>query len=186
MKKHPQTIKDDPWRNYAVLAQKGDVAAYRILLNELLPYIKNVLVGQLANPEWAEEIAQEVLISVHKSLHTYQDDRAFKPWLRAIINFRKTDFLRKHYRRKGQNNVPLDVADYEPVDSNIRGSEGELKDIESALDDLPKKQRRIFQMVKIEGHTINDVAKTMGMSESAVKVSAHRAMKKLQDRLRTG
>lgn len=183
MIKNNKSSTDDPWSHNAVAAQKGDPKAYRALLNDILPYIKNALIGQLANPEWAEEIAQEVLMSVHKSLHTYQSDRAFKPWLKAIINFRKTDFLRKHYRMKGNQSVPLDEVDYKE-NSVSSDSMGEMKDIENALDTLPDKQKRIFQMIKIEGHTVKDVAKEMNMSQSAVKVSAHRTMKKLQDKLR--
>lgn len=184
MKKHPPK-KPDPWSQNAVLAQKGDARAYRALLTDIHPYIINAVSGQLANPEWAEEIAQEVLISVHKSLHTYQADRPFKPWLRAIINFRKSDFLRKHYRQKNHESVPLDDVDYKENVTEPTAM-GELKDIEGALDTLPDTQRRIFQMIKLEGQTIKDVAKTMDMSASAVKVSAHRTMKKLQAHLKAG
>ena len=56
-------------------------------------------------------------------------------------------------------------------------------DIEAALKELPERQRKVFQMIKIEGYTAKEVANEMGMSVSAVKVSAHRTMVKLKGRL---
>ena len=58
-----------------------------------------------------------------------------------------------------------------------------MKDIESALADLPENQRKVFEMIKIHGYSAKEVADEMGMSVSAVKVSAHRTMNKLKDRL---
>jgi len=173
----------DIWKDWAVAAQGGDKRAYSQLLSELAPFIKNMIIGGLANPDWADDIAQEVLLSVHKSLHTYSPERPFKPWVRAIVNFRKTDFLRKHYSSRGDKKTTLDNADF--LASHVTNSPhaGELKDIEGALAGLPEKQRKVFKMMKIEGYTAKEVAGEMGMSVTAVKVSAHRTTNKLKDRL---
>lgn len=172
---------DDQWRDLAVLAQGGDQKAYSKLLTELSHYIRNFVMGSLSNPDAAEDIMQEVLISVHKSLKTYSPDRPFKPWLIAIINFRRTDYLRKHYNNRQNKKTDLDDAGFQKMHVTNPVHAGELKDIEAALDTLPKKQRRIFEMLKIHGYSAKEVAKELNMSVSAVKVSAHRTQKKLQD-----
>ncbi len=171
------------WQEWAIAAQGGDKRAYNALLSDIAPYIRNVIVGGLANPDWADDIAQEVLISVHKSLNTYSPDRPFKPWMMAIVNFRRTDFLRKHYSSRGDKKTSLDNADFMASHVTNAPHAGELKDIESALAELPVKQRKVFQMMKIEGYSAKEVANEMGMSVSAVKVSAHRTTKKLKDQL---
>jgi RNA polymerase sigma-70 factor (ECF subfamily) len=127
---------------------------------------------------------QEVLISVHKSLASYSPERPFKPWLMAIMNFRRTDYLRKHYAQRQDKTTTTD-ENYEYESKNVTNPThiGELKDIEAALDGLPEDHRKIFQMIKIEGYSAKEVANEMGMKESAVKVSAHRTMKKLQGML---
>ena len=51
------------------------------------------------------------------------------------------------------------------------------------LADLPDKQRKVFELIKLHGYSAQEVADEMGMSVSAVKVSAHRTMNKLKDRL---
>lgn len=173
----------DLWQALAVKAQGGDRRAYHRLLSEIHPYVRNILAGRLANPDWADDIAQDVLVSVHKSLHTYSADRPFRPWLLAIMNFRRTDFLRKHYRSRADRQAVLEQADFEESNVTAPAHAGELKDIEAALNELPPEQREIFTMIKLEGRSAQEVADQLGMSISAVKVSAHRSQKKLQDKL---
>jgi len=171
---------EEKWAGLAEQSQKGDKRAYTQLLTEISPYIRNIAMKSLSNADAADDVVQEVLISVHKSLSTYSNDRPFKPWLHAIISFRKTDYLRKYYANRQDKTVDSEVLNFSTEHVTEMGAAGELKDIEKALETLPEQQRRIFTMVKIEGYSIAEVAQEMDMKESAVKVSAHRTMKKLQ------
>ena len=171
---------NDEWGALAQKAQGGDKQAYNQLLTALIPYIRNVLTPRLANIDWAEEITQEVLISVHKSLNTYSPEKPFKPWIMAIINFRRTDFLRKHYNKRDNAKTTLDDVDFQKSHVTNPQHAGEYKDVEKALEELPEKQRKVFEMIKIKGFTAQEVANETGMSVSAVKVSAHRTLKRLK------
>jgi RNA polymerase sigma-70 factor (ECF subfamily) len=175
-----QFSEEKEWQDLAAKAQSGDKPSYNQLLHSVLPYIQNFLRASLANPDWVDDVTQEVLLSVHRSLHTYSADRPFKPWLTSIISFRRTDFLRKHYGDRKHKQTSTDDAEFIADHVTNPSNAGELKDIESALNDLPEKQRAIFTMIKLEGYTAKEVANTMGMSESAVKVSAHRTSVKLK------
>lgn len=170
----------DNWQDYAIAAQAGDKAAYNQLLREIAPYIRNVIYRSLANADWADDIAQEALLSVHKSLHTYSPDRPFKPWLMAIVNFRRTDYLRKHYA--GRDHAKTGLDDYEFVSAHVTNPAhaGEYKDIEQALGSLPEKQKRAVELVRIQGYSVKEAGKELGMSETAIKVTVHRAMHKLK------
>ncbi|NQZ14176.1 MAG: sigma-70 family RNA polymerase sigma factor [Alphaproteobacteria bacterium] len=175
-----QAVQDDDWSLLAASAQKGDKRAYHRLLSELAPYVRNIVISSLPSADAADDVSQEVLISVHKSLNTYSPEKPFKLWLSAIINFRRTDYLRKHYAKRDDQKTSLDNPEY--IAQNVTSSPlaGELKDIEGALSDLPDKQRQIFQMIKVEGYSAEEVANKMDMNVSAVKVSAHRTAKKLK------
>ncbi|MGH1397818.1 MAG: RNA polymerase sigma factor [Alphaproteobacteria bacterium] len=168
------------WGDWAVAAQEGNAKAYNSLLKEIAPFIRNFLVTRVANDDWADDITQEVLISVHKSLKTYSGDRPFRPWLMAIVNFRKTDYLRKHYSSRGDKQATMEDAEFTKSHVTNPTHAGEYKDIESALETLPSKQRDIFTRMKIEGYTAKEVAGEMDMSVSAVKVSVHRTAQKLK------
>ena len=171
------------WSELAASSQEGNKACYNRLLSEIAPFIRNYIVGKLANPDWAEDVTQEVLISVHKSLKTYDRARPFKPWLMAIVNFRYTDYLRKHYSSRGDKQTSLDNPDYISAAVTEEAFAGEYKDVEAALATLPEKQRVVFEMMKIQGYTAQEVANEVGMSVSAVKVSAHRTLAKLKEKL---
>ena len=173
----------EQWQEWATAAQAGDKRAYSSLLSAIHPYIHNVLYKSLNDS--AEDVAQEVLISVHKSLDSYTPDRPFKPWLMSIINFRKMDYLRKYYAQR-QDVTSTTEDNPEFISGNVTNDNhlGELKDIEGALSNFSDKQQEIFRKIKIEGYTAQEVANEMDMKESAVKVSAHRTMKKLQELLK--
>lgn len=172
---------EERWRDLAIRAQMGDRESYAVLLKEIASYCRSYLIPRLANPDWADDITQDVLLSIHKSLATYAPDRPFKPWLMAIVGFRKADYLRKHYARHNDRTVTLSNEEMDMCPSFVTNPaySGELKDIEAQLDKLPKKQRRIFERIRIYGYTAEEVAREMGMSVSAVKVSVHRARKKM-------
>lgn len=180
---HSELRGQDLWRELAIKAQQGDQRAYAALLRDIVPFIRAVASGSLANPDWIDDLVQDVLVSVHKSLSTYSDDRPFKPWLSAIIQFRRTDLLRKYYKNRSNKTVGLDDLEFSAQHVTNPALAGELKDIEAALADLPDNQRKVFEMIKIHGYSAQEVADEMGMSVSAVKVSAHRTMNKLKDRL---
>jgi len=173
--------QNDLWSEYAAKAQQGDKVAYNRLLREIGPFIRNFILKSLANPEWAEDIMQDVLMSVHKALNTYSPERPFRPWLMAIISFRRTDYLRKHYSSRENMQTTLDDFDFQRAHVTNPDHAGEYKDIEAALETLPENQRKVFEMIKIQGYSAKEVANEMGMSVSAVKVSAHRSMKKLKE-----
>lgn len=182
----PQTIqkpRSENWKDWAVAAQNGDTKAYNKLLKDIAPFTRNYLLPRLADPDWAEDITQEVLISVHKSLKTYSGKKPFRPWLMAIINFRKTDFLRKHYAARQDKQTTLDDSEFKTAHVTDPQHSGEYKDVEQALESLPPKQRKIFELMKIQGYTAGEVAEKMKMNVSAVKVSSHRAMQKLKHKL---
>ena len=187
-KKRPDTVspkvKMDELSELAGLAQSGDKKAYNKLLTLSIPYIQKVLYGSLSNVDSIEDITQEVLISIHKALKTYSPERKFTPWLYSIIQFRRIDYLRKYYSKR--QNVTTDLENQEFINNHVTNTNhiGEYKDIEAALNALPKKQRNVFQLMKIQGHTAQEVADQTGMTVSAVKVSVHRALNKLKADLR--
>jgi len=171
----------DRWKDLAIKAQVGDKRAYSELLSDVLPFIKLSITSKLADSSWADDIAQDVLISVHKSLHTYSADRPFKPWLNAIINFRRIDYLRKHYKAREVKELSQKNSEIFQPNVAFQQSLSELGYIERAVSSLPLKQQKIFKMMKIQGYSAKEVADEMGMSVSAVKIASHRSVTKLKE-----
>ena len=162
-------------------SQQGDKSAYGQLFYEITPILRSFISKKINRQEDVEDIVQEILISVHKAGHTYDTDRPFKAWMFAIARYRLNDHLRNVYKKReyGQD-VNFDDVSYDlPNKENVTERYENQEYLSSLLEHLPEKQQKIVVMMKIEGYTAKETAAKLNMTESAVKVSAHRAYKAL-------
>jgi RNA polymerase sigma factor (sigma-70 family) len=103
------------------------------------------------------------------------------PWVRAIAQNKLIDNLRRRGRRV---HVPIDdVSDALAVNEESAVSDG--IDAERILAKLQGRQRDIVQAISIEGATARQVADRLGMTEGAVRVALHRALKSIAGALRS-
>jgi len=163
------------------LAQKGDRVVYASLLRDITNITKGYLYKRIPYND-AEDVMQEILLSIHKARHTYDSSRPIKPWIMAIANYRLNDYLRRHYR-KNINEVFNDEFIDNKADENVTETSDHNELLIKAVASLRDKQRKIVKMMKLEGYSAKEVAKKLGMKVPAVKVAAHRAYKKLKTRL---
>ena len=91
------------------------------------------------------------------------------------------DYMRKLGRQQANeiNDQELETFLADKTNSPEEALSG--KDIQQALTRLPEKQRQILLLVKVEGYSMAETAQKLGMTETAVKVSAHRAYKKMKE-----
>ncbi len=175
--------KGAKWAILLLAAQAGDEASYRILLKELGVYLKAFLQKRLGSHPSIDDIIQETLISVHRARHTYDGTRPLLPWLHAIVRYKSIDCLRQKKRIQGFEILDEAAFDHysETFSSEVPNQEVD-EDILRALAALPPKQRKAVELMKLEGLSAKEAAARMGMSEAAVKVSAHRAYESLRRR----
>lgn len=169
--------------NYAALAAQlcagiaGDGAAYAAFLTQITPILRRVIGTRIPMAD-VEDVLQEVLIGIHKARHTYDGNRPIMPWLMAITRFRLTDHLRKSYRQMQHRSV--DIADYENSLEAVTEAHIANESIEGLLEGVPEREQTILSLMHLEGYTAQEIGSQLGMNESAVKVAAHRAMKKIR------
>jgi RNA polymerase sigma-70 factor (ECF subfamily) len=89
-----------------------------------------------------------------------------------------------HFRRiGGRVSVPLEDAGALFSDDNPE--EGAVRqDVARLLDKLPPRQRALLRDVKLTGLSMEEAAERAGMTTTAVKVSVHRGMKRLEQEVR--
>ncbi len=156
-------------------ALAGDAAAYRALLTALSPHLRAYYARRLGRSADAEDLVQETLIALHARRATYDTAQPFTAWLHAIARYKLID----HYRRaKVRRTLPLEEADAVFAEEEAEASDA-ARDVEKLLAALPESRRRLVRHVKIEGLSTAETAARTGMSESAVKVGVHRALKTL-------
>lgn len=154
-------------------AQKGDRRAYATLLDESMHWLNRYFARRVA-PAQLDDLVQEVLLSLHHKLASYDPARPFLPWLAAIARYRWVDHLRRVYRSE-----EVTIENYEfSVDPEQEVVAAKIS-LERLFEYLPEGQARAIELVKIEGQSISDAARLCNQSESLVKVNIHRGLKKL-------
>ena len=162
----------------------GDSAAYALLLRRLNGYLRAYYLRRLGSGRAAdaEDLLQETLIAMHAHRSTYDTTRPFTSWVHAIARYKLIDHFRRTRRRSEES---LDDVDAVFSFSDSNAVEAKI-DVDRLLRSLPEKSRRLVRDVKIRGLSTVEAAERNAMSESAVKVGVHRALKSLGADLKEG
>ena len=165
-------------------SQKGDRVAYDALLRGLQAVVSLYVRRRAGTAPWAEDVVQDVLLSIHRSRHTWNPARPFAPWFYAVLRSRLVDAVRRH-RRTGGREDQMDAASPVARFESHEAATIARADIAQALRQLSPIQRAVVERLKLEEMSVRDVAREMSLSESNVKVIAHRSYAALK-RVLTG
>jgi RNA polymerase sigma-70 factor (ECF subfamily) len=161
------------------LARQGDDEAYRRLLGHVSLWLRSVIRRGLTSAGRGgadcEDVVQETLLAMHLKRETWDDSQPLEPWLRAIARHKLVDYLR---RRGFRDHVDIDDYTNSP-EAAVTVDASTTLDSRRLLATLPERQRRIVEEISLEGRQAADVARRLGMTEGAVRVSLHRALKAL-------
>jgi RNA polymerase sigma-70 factor, ECF subfamily len=163
-------------------ALAGDRRAVSALLSAVAALAKRYVARKITQPTDADDVVQEILISVHKALHTYDPARPCMPWLASVMHYRVSDWLRSRYRAGTRLHVPLeDVEEF--LQADVTEEPWAREYLNKAVASLPDGQRAVIHAMYHQDMSVAEASEALGMNVSAVKVTAHRAYKKLRARL---
>jgi len=166
-------------------AQDGDARRYEQLLRSITPFIRSLTRRYCRDWQFAEDVVQDVLLTVHRIRHTWDPQRPFSPWLAAITARRGIDRIRRASRisrHEVSDELALETF-AAPGANNESGALRAAQAIEPLLAALPERQRRALEAVKLRGLSVAEAASESGQSVAAVKVNVHRAVKALRQRV---
>ncbi len=126
---------------------------------------------------------QETLLAVHRARQTYDPGRPFAPWFYAVASSRLIDVIRRE-RRVASREIPGDVLPEPTGAETMAHAEIDVEAIHAAVALLPLRQREVIDALKFQDQSVREVAGRLSMSESAVKVTAHRGYQALKRLLR--
>jgi RNA polymerase sigma-70 factor (ECF subfamily) len=160
----------------------GDSPAYTALLKRLAELFRAYFSRKLyRQPHEAEDLVQDVLMAIHAKRATFDASQRLTAWVYAIAQYKLIDYLRRA-RRRGIA-VPIeDETSLFADDTDATAS----ADVETLLSHLPEKQRAAIRLVKLEELSVREAAAKAGISESDVKVSVHRGLRKLSRVVKDG
>jgi RNA polymerase sigma-70 factor (ECF subfamily) len=173
--------EEGQYRAWMIAAQAGDSATYQRLLSALGGHLRAYYMRRVGAAD-AEDLVQETLIAMHTRRATYDITQPFTAWVYSIARYKLIDQYRRSKRRAS---VPLDEAPELFARDEIE-SAGAKRDVEKLLATLPKARADLVRGSKLEGLSTAELSAKTGMSESAVKVNVHRALKSMRDTLDGG
>lgn len=131
--------------------------------------------------EDANDVLQNALIKVFKSIDRFEGKSALYTWLYRIATNEAITFINK---RKKKATADLDdeernLSNQLQADEYFDGSKAEVL-LQQSIATLPEKQRLVFQLRYFEEMSYQEIAEVLDTSVGALKASYHHAVKKIE------
>jgi RNA polymerase sigma-70 factor (ECF subfamily) len=155
--------------------QQADATAVPILIRELSPQLYRFFASQMGNRTDADDMLQDLWLRIHQARHSYRAGEPVLPWVYAIARYVRTDSYRRRSRIASRE-MAMAVL---PEPSKNRSAPS-LLSFEDLVASLSERQRTVLTMLKVNGMSIEDVARATASTIGAVKQDAHRAYGRLR------
>lgn len=160
--------------------------------------------ARLVSDEYADDLTQEVFVSVNENLHTLNDPNRLKAWVYRIASRQAADWFRRQNNQEirlsdidSGNNwelVNLDGVDEPDFNENFHTQaidqeleSNEMHDcVQAYLNQLPTQYREVIVLSEFEGFKNLEIAKILGVSLDTVKIRIHRARTNLKHAFQSG
>jgi len=185
-----QNIHDD--NTLVTLAKNGNTSAFEKLIKKYEDSIFSLAYRILQDKEEAYDVLQETALSAFKNLKRFKGKSSFSTWIyRIALNFALMRKRKQKSLAKKMVVIPTDdeTKIYDSVESeevkNIQNVyDNPLKNLEQqelinilndSLNKLPEKYRTVFILKELEGRPVEEIAKILNLSTSAIKTRLHRS-----------
>lgn len=171
----------------------GDETALQRLYDTYSSKVYNTAIGYTKNEQDAEEVLQDVFITVFNTAGKFRGDSAVSTWIYRIAVNKALDFLRKKNSQKrqgvftsifrsGTNELLHDSVDFVHPGVKMENAEN-AKLLFKVIDELSENQKTVFILTQIEGLPQAEVAEIMKVTRKAVESLLQRAKLNLRTAL---
>ena len=165
--------------------QGGESEALRELFERYCPLALRVARGVVRDHAMAEEVVQEVFLSMWTSPQRYSAERgSFRGWLLATVHHKAVDRVRREQtqRKLAERSIPEletipDIAESVTEDDAISTERARVR---AALQSLPSEQRGVIELMYFGGMSQSTVARELGLPLGTVKSRTLLGMRKLR------
>jgi RNA polymerase sigma-70 factor (ECF subfamily) len=163
-------------------AQGGDRGAFSRLAAAVQRKVRGWAESFTNDADDADDVTQDVLILMHRRLGQFEGKSRFSTWLYTITRNVALDRRRRVKRRERR---------LEAMDPPIATTETREGFDESALtslvlkyfDELPARQREVFELADIQGLSAPEVAERLGMKAVTVRANLFKARRTIRQRM---
>jgi len=175
----------DPDAALMVAFRGGDESAFRALFEKHGRAMVAFCNRFVRDPARAEELTQDVFLSLYRAADRYQPSARFGTFLYRIATNACLNEVRRgdHGTRaetdpRSEDGAPLDpdaLPSGGPSPEDEAHGQALAGALQRVLAGLPEKQRAAFVLCRFQGLSYDDIAEVLGVSAPAVKSLVHRA-----------
>lgn len=162
----------------------GDDGALAVVYDAIAGRLYAFFLRRCRNVAVAEDLVQQTFLHIHRARGSFVVGSPVLPWAFAIGRRLLVDWARKAQRTRELIATPREDESLDPIDAaaNVEGivhaRQMEQK-LRADLERLPDNQRVAFELLRIDGLSLQEAAETLGITVTALKLRAHRAYKAL-------
>ena len=168
-------------RELIIRAQNGDRSAYETIVNQFAPMVFRLIGRFFRTREDVEDLAQDVFLKLFARIDQIKPDENFPGWLARVTVNTCYDELRKKRRRR------IALETYGPLipteTPGVAPDPDKFGKMRVALETLDAKFKVPLILKEVEEMSVEEIARTMGITQTNVKVRLFRARKKLSEML---
>jgi len=184
----PTRRRATPWKDDQEIVGKilaGSREHFDMLYDTYFPCVYRFALRMMQDTAEAEDVTQEVFVTVFRVLHTFQGKSSLLVWIFGITrNKVNRHFRRKRARLESIGCDALELPSGEPPPDASAEARRLLVACETVVEDqLPPLQRHIFHLRYVRLQSIRTIASALGRSEDAVKTNLTRMRRSLMTRL---
>jgi RNA polymerase sigma-70 factor (family 1) len=176
-------LKTTP-HNEASLAVRliaGDAQAFDALYFKYYHSVFDNALALLKDRQQAEDIVQEVFLTLWEKRNTIRHLENIGGWLYVISTNKSMNTLRQKLRARLRIQTPESMTHIPYVPDNAETYEEQMTALEKAIRTLPPQQRKVFELCKLEGKTYEETARTLDISQNTVKTHMQLAIGKIKE-----
>jgi RNA polymerase sigma-70 factor, ECF subfamily len=168
-------------------AAAADEAAFERLVRRCYERIHRWALVATGDPDDADDVVQEALVRMHRSLADYRRESRFTTWLYRVTRSAAVDHGRRRaarIRKRLRWSRYRDATHQEPpgVVAGIE-QERQVAMVRAFWNDLPRRQRQIFDLVDLQGHAPSEVAEMLELNAATVRAHLFKARRTLRTKL---
>lgn len=168
-------------------ASAGDMQAFEQLYVKYNRRVFGLCLRMMQSHAEAEDLTQEIFITLFAKLGTFRGEAAFATWLHrltvnhVLMHFRKGRVRRERMTEDGETPVEIVPGTHHPDRMAII----DRITLDSAIAQLPPGYRLVFILHEVEGREHHEIAELLGCSIGTSKSQLHKARMKLRRLLRS-
>lgn len=160
--------------------QQGDKAAFNELYNRYWKKVYLSACSKIRSREASEEIVEDFFIQLWQKRHTLVIDN-FSAYLYTSIKNRCLNYLQQRtIESKHWEYYKQFVPEFDDTTNNSVAFNNLMEAIYDGMKQMPEKSKKVFEMSKLEGKSIKEIARSLKLSEKAIEYHLTCSVKKLR------